>query len=226
MKRKEVWRELYKSSRFILISHKSTTRCGYFAELFLLKFARLFDGKTLIFFFWSFSYSVPKRKKFNEITLIMHKNKVILFINWKKILNRGTLFLIYLRSSNDGNSKRIRNHENAMKEKSPGKRLFKGSIPWRFTMKQKHPFWTEPLNTLKLIKIWLFISIEFYEGVCKQYRWPASCGWDQLIRLKSILCRWDVSFCHLFFFFRQHTIATHLSQVKLLGYPFKKISIF
>lgn len=182
--------------------------------------------KRWFFFSDRFPTLFLKEKKFNEITLIMHKNKVILFINWKKILNRGILFLIYLRSSNDGNSKRIRNHENAMKEKSPGKRLFKGSIPWRFTMKQKHPFWTEPLNTLKLIKIWLFISIEFYEGVCKQYRWPASCGWDQLIRLESILCRWDVSFCHLFIFFRQHTIATHLSQVKLLGYPFKKISIF
>lgn len=33
-------------------------------------------------------------------------------------------------------------------------------------------------------------------------------------------------FLPFIFFFRQHTIATHLSQVKLLGYPFKKISIF
>lgn len=180
--------------------------------------------KRWFFFSDRFPTLFLKEKNLMKLRLLCIKIKLFFLLTEKKILNRGTLFLIYLRSSNDGNSKRIRNHENAMKEKSPGKRLFKASIPCRFTMKQKHPFWTEPLNTLKLIKIWLFISIEFYEGVCKQYRWPASCGWDQLIRLKSILCRWAVSFCH--FFFRQHTIATHLSQVKLLGYPFKNISIF
>ena len=75
-----------------------------------------------------------------KLRLLCIKIKLFFLLTEKKILNRGTLFLIYLRSSNDGNSKRIRNHENAMKEKSPGKRLFKGLIPCRFTMKQKHPF--------------------------------------------------------------------------------------